>query len=218
MRESFWVMGLHLSNIVKIGVTQIHAIKDLLQEMVIDSNNPLMIAMGDRLAMLISAYIQIRKVNLRNRRNNLRKGFSQVAKKLLKIGTISQDKLKERNHDVEESREDNEDVELRKMKKTMWKIQILFGMMKSMTMKTIQAVKVNSTLPLMITRIQYILRDQQIQKRLSLLKNAINSSSVTKNTIKKTPYLHLMNRMKIPRQAFLPALKCWNSSSRWSNR
>ena len=108
-------MELHLSNINKIGATQIHVIKGHLQEMVIDSNNPLMIAMEDRLAMLISGYIQIRKVSLRKRKRNLRKVFNLVAKKLLKIGTTSQDKLKEKNHHAEESREDNEDVELRKI-------------------------------------------------------------------------------------------------------
>ena len=190
MIESFWDMELHLSNLDKIGATRILVIKDLLQEMVIDSNNPLMIAMEDRLAMLISAYIQIRKVSLRNRKRNLRKGFNLVAKKLLKIGTTSQNKLKKKNHDAEESREDNEDVELRKTKKTMWKIQTLFGMMKSMTMKTIQAVKVNSTLPLIITQTQYILMDLQTLKRLNLLKNVINNFSVTKSMTKKIPYLH----------------------------
>lgn len=190
VKESFSDMELLLSNKNKIGATRIHVIKDLLQEMVIDSNNPLMIAMEDRLAMLISAYIQIRKVSPRKRKRNLRKGFNLVAKKLLKIGTTSQDKLKEKNHNAEESREDNEDVELRKMKKMMWKIQTLFGMMKSMTMKTIQAVKVKSTLHLMITQTQCTLMGLQTLKRLSLLKNVINSFSVTKSMMKKIPYLH----------------------------
>ena len=72
----------------------------------------------------------------------------------------------------------------------MMKIQTLFGMMKSMTMKTIQAVKVNSTLPLIITQTQYILMDLQTLKRLNLLKNVINNFSVTKSMTKKIPYLN----------------------------